>query len=554
MSPARDRARRFGQWSCVHLAAAVFIGWAIVFIVSSSFVGGDDVRRFCLFDDAMVSMRYAWNLVHGNGLVWNPGERVEGITNLLMTLLMALCILVFGKVGGVLAIQVLGVVFLLVAGFFSMKIGEALLEKNGSDTSGLVRALFFCCSTAYYPLGYWSLMGMETGMLAALLFGAVWLAFRSEASPRVVPMIPILLGLAFLTRPDAAIPAALIVLFRSIGLRGELRWRRIVLIESLVLSCFVVAVCLFRLAYYGSLTPNTYLLKMVGLSLSERIGNGLGFLMPFWGPMVLPLGVALLALIRRFGRHTSLLFALFLSAIGYEIYVGGDPWTYWRKIAPFVPLLLVLVTLELSLFFESRAPGGALSKRTSTRWSASPRFFGQAGLFAAFLLVCLLINDRFIDEITFDEPPYTASINAENTEIGLAPSRVTKKTATVGVTWAGTIPYYAERNGVDFLGKSDKHIASLRPDTEGGVSWDGMTSVPGHNKYDLVYSIVRRRPTYVQEAVWGQQDLSRYVAEHYRLVRIGSVTLRLLAGSPDVLWDRIRAPGSSGERRPRAGS
>src|SRR6187401_920414 len=37
-------------------------------------------------DDALISLRYAQNLLHGNGLVWNPGERVEGYTNFLFVL------------------------------------------------------------------------------------------------------------------------------------------------------------------------------------------------------------------------------------------------------------------------------------------------------------------------------------------------------------------------------------------------------------------------------------------------------------------------------------
>ncbi len=32
-------------------------------------------------DDAFISFRYARHLVEGHGLVWNPGERVEGYTN-----------------------------------------------------------------------------------------------------------------------------------------------------------------------------------------------------------------------------------------------------------------------------------------------------------------------------------------------------------------------------------------------------------------------------------------------------------------------------------------
>jgi arabinofuranosyltransferase len=46
-------------------------------------------RYWYLGDDAMISMRYAHNLADGIGLVWNPGERVEGYTNFLWTMYMA---------------------------------------------------------------------------------------------------------------------------------------------------------------------------------------------------------------------------------------------------------------------------------------------------------------------------------------------------------------------------------------------------------------------------------------------------------------------------------
>src|SRR5437870_1567913 len=60
------------------------------FIYRSSFVVQGE-RYFALYDDAMISMRYAKNLAQGFGLVWNPlGERVEGYTNLLWVLYMTL--------------------------------------------------------------------------------------------------------------------------------------------------------------------------------------------------------------------------------------------------------------------------------------------------------------------------------------------------------------------------------------------------------------------------------------------------------------------------------
>src|SRR4249920_1270831 len=40
-------------------------------------------------DDAFISFRYAKNLVEGRGLVYNTGERVEGYTNFLWTVIIA---------------------------------------------------------------------------------------------------------------------------------------------------------------------------------------------------------------------------------------------------------------------------------------------------------------------------------------------------------------------------------------------------------------------------------------------------------------------------------
>jgi len=43
----------------------------------------------CVQEDAFISFRYASNLIQGHGLVYNVGERVEGYTNFLWTLLLA---------------------------------------------------------------------------------------------------------------------------------------------------------------------------------------------------------------------------------------------------------------------------------------------------------------------------------------------------------------------------------------------------------------------------------------------------------------------------------
>ena len=42
-----------------------------------------------LYDDAYICFRYAENLLAGHGLVWNPGELVEGYTNFSWVLALA---------------------------------------------------------------------------------------------------------------------------------------------------------------------------------------------------------------------------------------------------------------------------------------------------------------------------------------------------------------------------------------------------------------------------------------------------------------------------------
>src|SRR3954468_15755896 len=88
MDPSAAASRRnapIAFW----LTVSVFIAYAGCFIYRTSFVIGGE-RYFSLFDDAMVSMRYARNMARGLGLVWNPGgPHVEGYTNPLWVVYMA---------------------------------------------------------------------------------------------------------------------------------------------------------------------------------------------------------------------------------------------------------------------------------------------------------------------------------------------------------------------------------------------------------------------------------------------------------------------------------
>ena len=71
------------------LALIVFLPWLAL-------LGWMAEISWFLTDDAFISFRYARNLLEGHGLVFNPGERVEGYSNFLWVLELAALWGVFG--------------------------------------------------------------------------------------------------------------------------------------------------------------------------------------------------------------------------------------------------------------------------------------------------------------------------------------------------------------------------------------------------------------------------------------------------------------------------
>jgi len=532
---------RFRRLAAATLAL-VFTLWALLFIYRSSFIALDGQRYFSLFDDAMISMRYAWNFAHGQGLVFNPGERVEGYTNLLMTLIMALTIVLLGKHGSIVAIQLFGLLCLLAGGWLTWQIGRALHPyrpgRHGHLAAALSVGLLFTC----YPLAYWALMGMETGLLTVLLLAATLAALRYEdtLAPPYLWGMAVALGLAYLTRPDSALVALwlfLYLLWRHFASPRPRKPGRRLLFAAALYGAFIAGMSLFRWLYYGQLLPNTYVLKMTGMPLDVRLANGWGFVQPYLqthAPLYALAALSLLLPGRR--RQKLLLFTIPLILLAYSIWVGGDPWPYWRFTAPGSPLLFVLVAdLCVTLWAKLRAarpspgswPGRLLRRSLYVAW------------WTLVLLLPLTGNGAFLPEAFFQQAPYQVDGNRFNVNRSLAIRHLTRPDATVGVFGAGVIPYFSERPAIDFFGKADPRIAGLPPDLSGAVSWAGMFSVPGHNKVDLEYSIKTRQPTYIEAARSGSQDLTAWASDHYVEVTYQGVPLLLLRESRAVRWDRV---------------
>ncbi len=499
------------------LATLIFLLCSLVFIWQTSFVALDGQRYFSLFEDGMISMRYAWNLSHGIGLVWNVGEHVEGYSNLLMTLIMSVATFLFDKKLAVLVIQLLGIPTVLGVAFLTRQIARLFYENTTLAELAFVGILF------YAPLAYWSLLGMETGLLTLLILAAFlcMLAYLKKRQAQQLWFSSVFLGLAFLTRNESILLGGLIFGYLVYCLRqsGAKRTDFLLLIPAvLIYTIFVGGQLLFRLGYYGQLVPNTYILKVTGVPLLVKLRWGLDYLLPFLTQSVLLLGLALLEVVRSRGKQAMLILFLVIL-LGYLVSIGGDAFPLWRILVPGMPFVFILAAATLT---------------NLAQWS---RVQTKVLPLVLMLLNLLLLNAPLFRQVyNRDGENIQATYNQHSANIAIGILALTKPDASIGVFLAGVIPYYADRKAVDFLGKSDAYIASLPAHL--GIA------LPGHNKYDLQYSIRTLQPTYIERFYWWdkKENLRAWAVRHYvranYVTAHGDITLILKRNDPAVLWDK----------------
>jgi arabinofuranosyltransferase len=467
----------------------------------------------------------------------------------LMTLLMSFATSILDKSTAVLSIQILGVAFMLAIAYATMKISDSILQNSDHSQQALVRILAFFWCLFYYPLAYWSLMGMETGLLTLLLLLGVLSSFHYVKTQNITLLFltSVFLGLAFLTRNDSIFAAILVwayLAWETYSPRSKANLRGLTRLFGAMsmFFIFVVGQLVFQKSYYGTFMPNTYTLKLTGMPLLVRVINGIEFVTPFLVASAAILILASLEVISNFQRQKLLLLSIVFSVIGYQIYVGGDAWNYWRMIIPAMPFLIVLFIVTINALVTAASATQAFR----VYFFRNP-MFSQKNLIqilAIFLTVMGLLsaNTPFLREIAFINQPYTSFDNQVNVNIAIVLNELTTPEAIIGVFWAGTVPYFSDRKAIDFFGKTDRYIAQLPPDLSGKVSWLGMSSRPGHNKYDLDYSIKTLKPTYVQGFQWGRQDLSQYSKVKYVQVEYDGITLFFHKDSPHVLWSKLNIP------------
>ena len=342
----KDSVRKFGYLAALSAPWLALLGFLAY------------ISRF-LTDDAFISFRYARNLLEGHGLVWNPGERVEGYSNFLWVLELA-------AVWAATGVPPEDAVWWLSAAFTAATLGAMAWwawRLPGLRNRALVwwMALGLLCTSATFAK--WTMSGgLETRQFTFFVVLAVVALTARRGSRRGLLVASFSLALASLTRPEGPLVAACCFAWwaaqeladrergaggkRSGGIRGwtlglprRIDWRG-ALALALPFLLIVGAHFLWRYSYYGEWLPNTYYAKSVrawwdiGLQYLATAGLEAGLY------LLLPLGAW--AAWARWRERRDLAYGLPLLIIApHAIYlarIGGD-FMEWRMLDFYWPLL-----------------------------------------------------------------------------------------------------------------------------------------------------------------------------------------------------------------------
>jgi hypothetical protein len=236
--------RVFGlKWPAVSLSTAASLRYVPMILVGAlAAVVGFALQPNVLVDDAAISFRYAERISAGQGFTYNDHERVQGASNPLYTLLLA----ILHRVGMdlELAARGLALVLFIVCILLAMHVAERLSTRFGGLLAGVLLAIdpFF---------RYQSLSGMESALAAVL--GLAVVASLLHGRTRTAGVF---LGLAVLNKLDAGLLAVAVA-----GAWVVVRQR-----FPITLTAMSLAVALpwfaFATVYFGSPVPNSVLVKI----------------------------------------------------------------------------------------------------------------------------------------------------------------------------------------------------------------------------------------------------------------------------------------------------
>jgi len=418
-------------------------------------------------DDAFISYRYVKNFINGHGLVFNPGERVEGYTNFLWIVLLS----IFAKFGldMILVSKILGIFSGCIILILLHRISALLVEKKNKSKSPakdwffpLFPSLLLASNSAF---AYWSISGLETVFFLMAVLLSVYFYFINQR------LMILFVALSTLIRPEGVLVFLIIILHKLLFKKDKLKDCIFSLASFIAL---LLSFLLFKILYYGDIFPNSFYAK-TGFSL-EYVKSGLEYFWLFLKHYALWGIIYLLPLLfyKSLDQKQKLFLLLTYIYTLYVILIGGDVLMVHRFFLPVLPFLYLFYVFSIEKLFS------IFKKRL---W----------GILISVLLIF------FLSTVTFLLPRewITGVREREKSLIqkmrfwGESLKSVYGSNFTTAASTIGALSYYLDSNKViDMLGLTDKYI-SRHPETI-----PGMISSWKERKFNTQY-LLSRDPDFI---------------------------------------------------------
>ena len=271
-------------------------------------------------DDAWISFRVARTWMAGGGLTFDGAQPpVEGMSNLLWTLLSAGWMTALPSLDPVIPARIIGGACAAAAAYLAGRIAGSLCVGPAAALVAAAASLAVGLNGGFV---YNAVGGLETGLWVLLVGGGAAAALTGRVRAGAA-----LLGLAVACRPEGALVGGAIA-----GLLG-LRDRRGGMTVGAAVIGAALALTAWRWSTYGALVPNTFHAK------PPDPAGGAAYL----GAWLLVAGAPLAISLRgapRLGRELAALAGVIATGV---VWSGGDWMPGWRRLGECGWVLAVLI-------------------------------------------------------------------------------------------------------------------------------------------------------------------------------------------------------------------
>jgi len=402
-------------------------------------------------DDAYISFRYAERLLDGEGLTFNPDEKVEGFSNPLWILLIAAASKITTLDLPTIS-RIVGFSLSLLTFLFLFFISEKLFNDYRSPLLFIFASLVILGAPGFHA---YSTAGLEGPLLGLLLMSGVF--FSLSKSTKHLRIAACLIGLVGITRPEGPLYGILWLAFTYKTYSEE--WSNFVK-RTLIFLTPISAYVLFRILYFKQLLPNTAFAKPSG---TYGYLFGVADSLMYFVVLSIPFTLVLLFYYFHSTKHEHNLFStisgFLLANLIFLIYAGGDWMLLGRFILPVWPIL-VLAFAYLIIYFISSINDDRIMIRYITYFSM-----------IAVIVTELLVWRNDLSDYMSNSIYANLMKGKDQLKVGVWLNENVKANSTVATFRLGGISYGApELIFYDTYGLTDKEVTTYRILNKNGSS------------------------------------------------------------------------------------